>query len=63
MMANEAERIMKMDKCLSVRFHAKDKDGDTVFVEVEGKAAQELLDYIQQGLQGSSKINLLRRSS
>lgn len=53
-MANEAERVLKMEKCVSVKFHAKDKDGDTVFVDIEGKAAQEVLDFLKRGLTGDA---------
>lgn len=55
-MANEAERVLKMEKCLSVKFHAKDAHGDTVFVDIEGKPAQELLDYVKRGLVGSAVV-------
>lgn len=53
-MANEAERVMKMEECVSVKFHAKDKDGGTVFVDIEGKAAQEVLDFLKRGLTGDA---------
>lgn len=50
-MANEINRVMKMQKCLSVKFHAKDADGDTVFVDIEGEQAQNILDYLKRGIQ------------
>lgn len=49
-MANEVPRIMKMSKCLNVRFSARDIDGDHIFVDIEGPAAQDILDYLKRGI-------------
>lgn len=51
-MHRDEERLLKLQKALSVKFHAKDHHGDTVFVEIEGANAQQLLEYIQRGIQG-----------
>ncbi len=50
-MANkDAERLMKLKRAVSVKFHGKDHHGDTVFVDVEGPAAQQILDYLHAGI-------------
>lgn len=56
-MANkDAERLMKLSRALSVKFHGKDHHGDTVFVEIEGPAAQQILDYLHAGIVSSGGV-------
>lgn len=51
-MANhvDADRLLKLQKALSVKFHAKDHHGDTVFVEIEGANAQQILEHLQAAI-------------
>lgn len=41
-------RILKMQHCVSIKFHAKDSDGG-VFVDVQGPLAQQILEYLKTG--------------
>ena len=56
-----AARIMKVKECKSVRFHGKDEHGDTIFVDVEGGAAQEILKYLQQGIESDANLKVLTK--
>lgn len=49
-MTNDVARIEKMQKCVSIDFHAKDVHGDTIFVTIEGTVAQDILDIIKSSI-------------
>ncbi len=49
-MSNAKQRMLKMRNCRSVKFHAKDEHGDSVFVEFEGEEADAILQYLLKGL-------------
>ena len=49
-MFNARQRMLKMSKCRSVKFYAKDEHGDSVFVEFEGEEADAILQYLLKGL-------------
>jgi hypothetical protein len=59
-MHRDEERLLKLQKAMGVKFHAKDHHGDTVFVEIEGANAQQLLEYIQRGIQGVNQTGNIK---
>jgi hypothetical protein len=55
-MANDIERFFKIEQCMGVKLHGKDKDGDMVFVDIEGDTAQEILNCLKSAALINIKI-------
>lgn len=36
-------RVTKIEQCMSIKFYGKDKDGDSIFIDIEDKEAAEAL--------------------
>lgn len=46
----DADRLLKVQKAVSIKIHGRDQHGDTIFVDIEGVSAQQIMDYIHKGL-------------
>lgn len=60
-MQRDTQRLLKIDKALSVKIHGKDQHGDTIFVDIEGPRAQQILDYLHRGLTLAPNGNFLEK--
>lgn len=54
MPADELERLLKLNDCYSIHFMAKDADGDTLFVDIEGSTANKILEYLQNSIRSKT---------
>lgn len=52
-MSNFKQRLEKMDKCRKVEFAAKDKHGDSIYVNFEGEEADAILQFLKNSLSES----------
>jgi peptide deformylase len=46
----DADRLLKVQRAVSIKIHGRDQHGDTIFVDIEGVSAQQIMEYIHKGL-------------
>ena len=49
-MSSDERRILKLATVREIRFSGTDQDGDNVYVELDKRTAQQVLDFIKNGI-------------
>ena len=60
-MTTDERRLLKIATVREIRFAGTDQDGDSVYVELDKRTAQQVLEFIKNGIldQTSSKPLML----
>jgi hypothetical protein len=49
-MTSEERRILKIATVREIRFSGTDQDGDSVYVDLDRRTAQQVLEFIKNGI-------------
>jgi hypothetical protein len=49
-MTTDERRLLKIDRVNEIKLHGHDADGDHVFITLDRQSAQQVLNYLKNGI-------------